>query len=160
VHLLRDVKELVEQHPQDGGVHAFATELRALYDQAKSYSSSNLLARQSQCQDLRARLCALAHRHEGAARPERVLAQRLLRHEVGLFVFVERPEVPSSNNAAERSVRPLVVLRKVSGGTRSTQGSQTVAVLMSLFSTWQAQGKDLLQACQQMLTTKLVTETG
>ena len=160
VHLLRDVKELSEQHPNDALVNAFATELRALYDQAKTYSSPNLLARQSKCWQLRARLCALAHRHEAKERPERVLAQRLLRHELGLFVFVEHPEVPSSNNAAERSVRPLVVLRKVSGGTRSAQGSQTVAVLMSLFSTWQAQGKDLLQACQQMLTTNLEPEAG
>jgi transposase len=160
VHLLRDVKELSEQYPNDAGVTEFATALRTLYDEAKTYSSPNLLARRSQCQDLRVRLCALAHRHEAQERPERVLAQRLLRHELGLFVFVEWPEVPSSNNAAERSVRPLVVMRKVSGGTRSAQGSQTVAVLMSLFCTWQAQGKDLLQACQQMLTTPLVPETG
>jgi transposase len=160
VHLLRDVKELTEQHPHDAGVTEFAAQLRALYDQAKSYSSPNLLARKSQCWDLRARLCALAHRHEGAQRPERVLAQRLLRHELGLFVFVERPDVPSSNNAAERSVRPLVVLRKVSGGTRSAQGSQTVAVLMSLFGTWQARGEDLLNACQKMLTTPLASEPG
>ena len=160
VHLLRDVQALLEQHPQDGGVTEFATQLRALYDQAKAYSSPNLLARQSKCWDLRARLCTLAHRHESPERPEHVLAQRLLKHEVGLFVFVERPEVPSSNNAAERSVRPLVVLRKVSGGTRSAHGSQTVAILMSLFGTWQARGEDLLNACQKMLTTPLASEPG
>ena len=36
-----------------------------------------------------------------------------------LFVFVAEPEVPPDNNAAERSLRHLVVSRKVSGGTRS-----------------------------------------
>ena len=34
------------------------------------------------------------------------------------------PAVPSDNNAAERSLRHLVVSRKVSGGTRSEQGTE------------------------------------
>ena len=40
-----------------------------------------------------------------------------------LFVFVAQPEVPPDNNAAERSLRPLVISRKISGGTRSNQGT-------------------------------------
>ena len=31
------------------------------------------------------------------------------------------PEVAPDNNAAERSLRPLVISRKISGGTRSNQ---------------------------------------
>ena len=42
-----------------------------------------------------------------------------------LFVFVANPGVPAHNNLAERSVRPLVVARKISGGSRSPQGSKT-----------------------------------
>ena len=38
-----------------------------------------------------------------------------------LFVFVAEPDVPSENNAAERSLRHLVTSRKISGGTRSDQ---------------------------------------
>ena len=38
-----------------------------------------------------------------------------------LFVFVAEPDVPSENNAAERSLRHLVTTRKISGGTRSDQ---------------------------------------
>lgn len=159
-HLLRDLHELVQQYPQDTGVADFARQLRELYDEAKAFASASIFARQKKCRTLRARLCTLAHRHEAAKRPERVLAGRLLRHELGLFVFVQRPDVPSSNNAAERSVRPLVVLRKVSGGTRSEEGSKTVAVLMSLFCTWQARGENLLDACQKMLSTPPATQTG
>ncbi len=33
-----------------------------------------------------------------------------------LFVFVAEPQVPPDNNAAERSLRHLVVSRKISGG--------------------------------------------
>ena len=47
---------------------------------------------------------------------------------------------PSDNNPAERSLRPLVISRKISGGTRSEQGTETKMALASLFGTWRAQG--------------------
>ena len=50
------------------------------------------------------------------------------------------PAVPSDNNASERSLRPLVVSRKISGGTRSEQGTHSKMTLASLFGTWRAQG--------------------
>ena len=36
-----------------------------------------------------------------------------------LFVVVTEPEIPATTNADERSLRHLVVSRKISGGTRS-----------------------------------------
>ena len=62
------------------------------------------------------------------------------------------PGVPSENNAAERSLRHLVTTRKISGGTRSNQGTDTKMALASLFGTWRARGLDLLAACRQLLT--------
>ena len=68
-----------------------------------------------------------------------------------LFTFVEHPQVPSENNAAERVIRSRVIARKISGGTRSAAGSQTMAVLSRLFATWQLRGEESLSACRQML---------
>ena len=68
-----------------------------------------------------------------------------------LFVFVAEPEVPSDNNAAERSRRHLVISRKVSGGTRSEQGTERKMTLASIFGTWRAQGLNPLAACRQLL---------
>ena len=51
------------------------------------------------------------------------LCRRMEKHIKELFVFVAEPEVPPDNNAAERSLRHLVVSRKVSGGTRSDRGT-------------------------------------
>src|SRR5664279_4883662 len=92
-----------------------------------------------------------SHPYSQSVLPQRVLAKRICKHLWQLFVFVEHPEVSPDNNAAERSIRPFVVLRKVSGGTRSAAGSNTQVVLLSLFGTWLLRGKDLLQSCQQML---------
>ena len=67
-------------------------------------------------------------------------------------MFVSEPEVPPDNNAAERSLRHLVVSRKVSGGTRSEQGTDAKMTLASIFGTWRAQGLDPIAACRQLLT--------
>ena len=60
------------------------------------------------------------------------------KHIKELFVFVAEPDVPADNNAAERSLRPLVVSRKISGGTRSEPGTDSKMTLASLFGTWAA----------------------
>jgi transposase len=69
-----------------------------------------------------------------------------------LFVFVARPEVPSDNNLAERSVRPLVIARKISGGSRTPPGSHTRMALFSCFGTWAAQGLNPFLQCLALLS--------
>ena len=56
--------------------------------------------------------------------PHAKLCRRIERFIKELFVFVSHPGVPADNNAAERSLRHLVVSRKISGGTRSPTGLQ------------------------------------
>ena len=74
-----------------------------------------------------------------------------MRHQDELFPFVVREGLAADNNLAERSLRPLVVARKISGGTRSAEGSKTQLGLASLFGTWQAQQLNPFQACLQLL---------
>ena len=84
------------------------------------------------------------------------LCRRIERHIKELFVFVAEPEAPADNNAAERSLRHLVVSRKISGGTRSEQGTDSKMTLASIFGTWRAQGLNPLAACRQLLTSPQV----
>ena len=80
------------------------------------------------------------------------LCRRIERHIKELFVFVAEPDVPSDNNPAERSLRHVVISRKISGGTRSEQGSDSKMTLASLFGTWRVQGLNPLTTCRQLLT--------
>jgi len=57
-----------------------------------------------------------------------------------LFTCFRRPHVPPTNNQAERSLRPLVIMRKVVQGTRSDKGLENHSVLRSLFETARRQG--------------------
>lgn len=150
VHLLRDLHDLTRKYPLDS-VLAWAKRLRALYDQAKAFHSDNKKARaraRVRCQEA---LVKLTVPYKDAALPHSTLCKRLLQFESEMFTFVEYPHVPSENNAAERSIRPRVIARKISGGTRSPQGSQTMAILSSLFATWQLRRQECLATCRQML---------
>jgi transposase len=150
VHLLRDVHKLKEKSPT-AGVLEWARKLRDIYDRAKAFSSACPKARQAARLSFQAELLELAVPYADCCLPQSVLAKRLIEFEAELFTFVESPQVPSENNAAERSVRPRVVARKISGGTRSPQGSTTMAVLASLFETWRLRGSSPLEECRQML---------
>ena len=75
-------------------------------------------------------------------RCEDALCDRVERYHPELFTFVADPAVPPTNNAAERALRPLVIARKISGGTRSRQGSRTRMILQSLVATWEVRGLD------------------
>ena len=90
-----------------------------------------------------------------AASPSWKIQSKLCRRIKGfikeLFVFVAEPDAPADNNAAERSLRPLVISRKISGGTRSVHGTESKMALASLFGTWRAQDLNPLQACRQLL---------
>ena len=79
------------------------------------------------------------------------LCRRIERFIKELFVFVADPAVPPDNNAAERSLRHLVTSRKISGGTRSDQGTNSKMTLASLFGTWRARVLNPLLAFRQLL---------
>jgi len=151
VHLLRDLHELAEANPERRGVAIWAGKIRAVYERAKAFTSGDASVRHKQRITFEEELFRLARPYLAQDVPQRILSQRIERFLSELFVFVECPEVPSENNAAERAIRPAVTARKVSGGTRSRKGSETRMALMSLFGTWLLRGEDAMEACRRML---------
>jgi hypothetical protein len=69
-----------------------------------------------------------------------------------LFTCFRRPNVPPTNNQAERSLRPVVIMRKVVLGTRSEHGLENQGVLRSLFETARRQGKKPLHFFLNLFT--------
>ncbi len=156
VHLLRDLHTLKERHAQEPEVVQWAQDVRALYDEAQArlhpVAQPSQEAREALYDQLVEDACILGRQHARQKdHPCRALATRLLRHQDALFPFVLVDGLSADNNLAERSLRPVVVMRKISGGTRSPQGSQTRMALASLFGTWQARGQNPLEACLKLL---------
>ena len=68
------------------------------------------------------------------------LQARLLRHSGEWLVFLDDPRVPPTNNLAERALRPLVVLRKITFGHRSDSGATRMAKIMTVGETSRRHG--------------------
>ena len=129
-HLLRDIHDLKALYPEDAKLARWAAAMHNLYTQAKSFSHPQAGKRRLAQLELERKLLArrrpflddpLAVQGKLCRRIERFI-KSLPRTRYGeLFVFVAEPDVPSENNAAERSLRHLVTSRKISGGTRSDQ---------------------------------------
>ena len=66
-------------------------------------------------------------------------------------------DVPFDNNAAERAIRPAVIIRKNSYGNRSARGADCQAVLMSIFRTLKQRGHNPIRTITTALTTYLTT---
>jgi hypothetical protein len=133
-------------------VQDWAKAIQGLYREAEAFHSANPRRRRKQRRELEARLDALVRPvTRQLSSPHRVLAERMRRHLLEWFVFVEHPEAPSTNNLAERSLRPAVIARKISGGTRSDKGSTTKTRLLTLFGTWKVRQQPSLATCQHLL---------
>ncbi len=63
---------------------------------------------------------------EQLGHPCRALAWRLWHFQHELLTCVRQPEVPPDNNTAERAIRPLVIVRKISGGRAARAGPRPV----------------------------------
>ncbi len=164
VHYLRDVHDLKEKYPHDEQLLSWGTSVKAIYDEAiawvqqgpdpKASPRTQKLVRVVQHHAFEQRLWQICAPYVNTSTPMQTLCKRVETFLPELFVFVAVPGVPAHNNLAERSVRPLVVARKISGGTRSSKGSQTRMGLASLFGTWMAQKLNPFHQCLAALSSK------
>ena len=86
----------------------------ALLAQACSWTLDNLLTTEPPSEDSQ-RLWRRFHKHRSA-----------------LLLFLERDDVPPTNNASEQALRNSVIYRKVTGGFRTAWGAQLYANLLSI----------------------------
>lgn len=68
-----------------------------------------------------------------------------------VFAFIDF-DGPPTNNHAERAVRPLVIFRKTSMGTRSTVGSENIGIFASLTQTAKLQESPVIPLFNALLT--------
>ena len=78
----------------------------------------------------------------------RRLRRRIIKHNQELFTFLDNPVVDPTNNRAERQLRPMVIMRKVTFGNRSALGALNQAVITSIIQTGVLNGIEPLDICQ------------
>lgn len=151
-HLLRELRELKKKYPGRLEIVSFSKRIRRFYERAEELKKLH-----DQGTEVEKRILRLQSDTERFARrpfthPElKTLAKRLNRYRDELYVFINTG-ISATNNAAEREIRPAVLMRKTSYGNRSDQGAHTQQVLMSIIRTCKKRGLNFVD-----LTTNLMT---
>lgn len=81
----------------------------------------------------------------------RKIQTRIANQYINLITALLYPNVPLTNNLAERQLRPMVVARKISGGSRSWEGAKTHAVNMSIFQSLRLRQNPLVPTLKNMI---------
>jgi transposase len=139
-HTLREAKKIAEMDPC-AETEAFRDRLAAFYVAGKKAAQSGDLGARK---GARIRLGHIISSMQWVAFPDIVrLQERLDVHKAGITTFIDRPDVPSTNNATERDVRAYARHRAMTGGTRSVNGSATLAHWTSITQTRRKNGLPL-----------------
>ena len=155
-HLKRDIRELrekfAEKHPDIG---PWTAALEQTYSDARNFVEKHPDASKQLRQQMASSLDACLHRLSERwlhvrDHPASTMCQRVRRHEDELFQFVRQAGIESTNNRSERVLRPLVIARKISGGTRSETGTAALMLLHSLATSWAARGLSVLDSFRDL----------
>jgi len=79
------------------------------------------------------------------------LAKLLRKQRAHLLTFLYVEAVAPTNNAAERELRPGVIIRKTNGCNRSPTGAQTHSIVASVIRTCQKHGRDFVEMVKLVL---------
>ena len=153
-HLLRELVESAEQSE--------AFKIGPFFHQAKRLIKRmlELKSRWDQLDDAKytSRACALESKLDQLIKIDcdepnaKRIVKRMQKYREELTAFLWQKDLDGTNNAAERALRPAVVARKISGGSRSTNGADAWAKLASLMRTAGQQGQRVLETIKAMLT--------
>jgi hypothetical protein len=138
-HVMRKARALEEGFDAQGralGRHVLdviATVMQAVYAARGAPPATGLRARHAPLLNglLERCLRLVDCRHEKTG----ALARELLNDWDTFWVVLDHPELPLSNNEAERALRHWVIARRIGMGTRTPQGTRAFALLASVIET-------------------------
>lgn len=151
VHLLRKSRELTEQKQTKTRVK-FNQQLIGIYQQINNFRANAQTTqeqRDSQAHFVCQQLLKLSQSKTKDKNIQRV-CKLIFRYQQELVFCIRDFRVPPENNKAERAIRPSVVIRKISGGSRSKQGALAHETNLSVIETLRQEKQDLFLAMKQL----------
>jgi len=155
-HLLRRAKELCDSVPTDEQtiLVILITVIQEAIDLAERRERLTVQGYARRVQVIENRFAAWllqVARRRRAISPE---LDRLVNHVANHFdewlLFLREPEVPPTNNHAERMLRPAVITRKVGGCNKTLLGALVHSILASIMVTCKQQGQRFLELARQL----------
>ncbi len=80
------------------------------------------------------------------------LQGRIRRYSKEWLTFLDHPGVPPTNNLAEQAVRFLVILRKLTFGSRTRAGARRTGAMLTVIQTAKRQGRNTIQFLVALFT--------
>ncbi len=148
-HIICDAKELESFYGEEGRI--IKESLQRIHDEAKAFHGHGTGEDVGRIHE---KLVFLLERDYTHSRSRKFVDNLLKRNKEWLFRFVIDPNVESTNNRAERALRPSVIYRKVSGGSRSDRGSEAYARLHSVFYTQKLRKKSVIRDIPDIINRK------
>lgn len=152
-HLLRKCREYAED-PRHASpeVKALYASLKTMFVDLQNALSGPYARLMRQCayKSFKQRIDSIintCYHHRDA----REIRGRITHQNAKLITAILHKNVPLTNNLAERQLRPMVVTRKISGGSRSWEGAKTHAVNMSVFQTIRLQNQPLIPTLKKLI---------
>ena len=152
-HLLRELRDTIGKRPELVSHEFFKRCKRLIQQMLKLKHQHQTLSKieyRHRIDLLEKRLNRLAEQSWNDADADR-LTKRLKKYRDKLTTFLHHQEVDGTNNAAERALRPAVVMRKITGGSRGAEGAKAWAILASVMRTAEQQGHDVLETIKTLL---------
>ena len=151
-HLLRTVKGLEKDFPENAEIKSFVEALAAQLTNAISIRTLDITDRQFKRQTAKIKNEIINITNRQARHPAIQKIQDIFREKADrLYHCADDRNVPADNNLAERELRPLVIARKISFGSQSDAGARTREILMTVLQTLKKRTPDVTAAFKSAL---------
>ena len=151
-HLLRTVKDLEKDFPENAEIKSFVEALAPQLTNAISLRTLDITDRQFKRQAAKIKNEIINITNRQAKHPAIQKIQDIFREKADrLYHWAEDRNVPADNNLAERELRPLVIARKISFGSQSDAGAKTREILMTVLHTLKKTTVDVTGALKSAL---------
>ena len=145
-HILQDTKGLARDFGAEGlYVHKKAKEIFALAKGLNHKGSMEMV------EQLKGMVFELTQRHYTHITVRRFVNNLYWRDSESLFRFVTDTGIDPTNNISERELRAMVIIRKISNGSRSCRGAAATAMLLSVVQTLRFNKENVLLGLQKIL---------
>lgn len=149
-HLLRVARDLACKETASKGMFDLYQTLRAMFKELSELNDKPLADKEKEypiwLKKIRAIIDAQYSDHDAKRVQTRIANQN-----ANLLTALKHEGVPLTNNFAEKNIRPLTVIRNISGGSQSSEGAKTLAVNFSVVKTLSLKDRPLASSLARLL---------
>lgn len=154
-HILRDLKKVLKYWQDDEEVVRYCKKLKNILEDGIKLHNEYRSRKRNGAYYRRRRFITQRLNDFFFPNPNKRILQRFVkrlnRHKGELFTFLYEKGVDYHNNHIEQQLRPDVIFRKITFGSRSYKGAKVHDILMSILQTAKLNGLDPITTLQKIL---------